>query len=215
VAFAFSGDGVRTIGYVDGFNLYYRALKGTPYKWLDLNKMLSRILKKENRLVGIRYFTAMVTGRIDPDQPRRQRTYLNALETLPGLTVHLGTFLAKSTKRPLSGSNPRQFVSIDSFEEKGSDVNLASYLVHDGWRDMYDVAVVVTSDTDLITPIELVIRDLKKPVGIISPSIPCPKGLAQVASFVRHIRKADLKNCQFPASFTNAQGKRITQPRGW
>jgi hypothetical protein len=42
VAFAFSGDGVRTIAYVDGFNLYYRALKGTPYKWLDLNKMLSR-----------------------------------------------------------------------------------------------------------------------------------------------------------------------------
>jgi uncharacterized LabA/DUF88 family protein len=206
---------LRTIVYVDGFNLYYRAIKGTPYKWLDLHKLLSRILRKQNRIVGIRYFTAMVTGRIDINQPRRQRVYLNALETIPDLTIHLGSFLAKSTTRPLSGTNPPKFVAVDSFEEKGSDVNLASYLLHDGWQDRYDVDVVVSSDTDLITPIELVIRDLKKPVGIVSPSNQCPKGLSDVAGFVRHIRVSDLKRSQFPEVVTNMQGKVIKKPREW
>ncbi len=27
--------GVKTNFYIDGFNLYYGAVKGTPYKWLD------------------------------------------------------------------------------------------------------------------------------------------------------------------------------------
>ncbi len=206
---------MRTIVYVDGFNLYYRALKNTPYKWLDLHALFSRILDKENRIVGVRYFTAMVTGRVDPDQPRRQRIYLNALNTLPNLTVHYGKFLAKPIKRPISGSHPPQFVNMDSFEEKGSDVNLASYLLHDGWRDMYDVAAVVTSDTDLIVPIQLVVEDLYKPVGVISPSKPCPKGLAKAASFVRHIRKSDLKKSQFPEIMTAFQGKQIIKPKVW
>jgi hypothetical protein len=29
----------RTIVYIDGFNLYYRALRGTPHKWLDIAKI--------------------------------------------------------------------------------------------------------------------------------------------------------------------------------
>lgn len=206
---------MRTIAYVDGFNLYYRAVKGTAYKWLNLHNLLYRILRKENKIVGIRYFTAMVTGRVDPDQPRRQRIYLNALETIPHLSVHLGSFLAKSTTRPLSGSHPPKFVAIDSFEEKGSDVNLASYLIHDGWQDKYDVAVVMSSDTDLITPIQLVINDLKKPVGVVSPSNPCPKGLVQVASFVRHIRQSDLRVAQFSESLMDHKGKRIRKPKRW
>jgi len=35
---------MRTYVYVDGFNLYYSALKNTPYKWLDLRALFARIL---------------------------------------------------------------------------------------------------------------------------------------------------------------------------
>ncbi len=206
---------MRTIVYVDGFNLYYRSLKNTPYKWLDLRKLFFRMLHKDNELAGIRYFTAMVTGKTDPDQPRRQRLYLNALQTLPSLSVHYGKFLAKPVTRPVSGTHPPRFVTIDNFEEKGSDGNLASYLLHDGWRDRYDVAVVVTNDTDLVLPIELVINDLKRPVGVISPSAPCSKPLASVASFVRHIRKPDLKKSQFPDIVIDHNGKKIHKPKEW
>jgi len=206
---------LRTIIYVDGFNLYYRALKNTPYKWLNLNVLFKNILNESNEIELIRYFTARISGKKDPDQPRRQQIYLEALTTIPYLSIHYGKFLVKQNKRPISGSNPQRFVLVDNFEEKGSDVNLASYLIHDGWKDLYDVAVVVTSDTDLIEPIKLVRHDLKKTVGLISPSKSCPKGLESVADFRKHIRKSDLNKSMFPEILTTSTGKIIRKPSLW
>lgn len=88
---------VKTNVYVDGFNLYYGSVKGTPYKWLDLRKLCNLIFPN-NELHRIRYFTALVknTG-ADPTKSQRQQTFIRALETLPGLTVHYGSFLATRT----------------------------------------------------------------------------------------------------------------------
>lgn len=206
---------MRTVIYVDGFNLYYRTLKNTPYKWLNLNVLFKNILNESNEIELIRYFTARVSGKKDPNQPRRQQIYLEALTTIPYLSIHYGNFLVKQNRRPISGSNPQRFVWVDNFEEKGSDVNLASYLIHDGWKDLYDVAVVVTSDTDLVEPIKLVSQDLEKTVGIISPSKSCPKGLESVADFRKHIRKAHLKKSLFPDTLTTSNGKKIQKPDTW
>ncbi len=75
----------RTNVYVDGFNLYYRSLKGTPYRWLDLAK-LCKLELPHNQFNRIRYFTAIVGSRpSDPQQPMRQSTYLRALWTIPNL----------------------------------------------------------------------------------------------------------------------------------
>jgi hypothetical protein len=67
--------------YIDGFNLYYGCLKGTPHKWLDLDALCRRLLPK-HRIGRIRYFTAIVSARPnDPSGPDRQRIYLRALES--------------------------------------------------------------------------------------------------------------------------------------
>lgn len=47
-------------------------------------------------------------------------------------------------------------------EEKGSDVNLAVHLLNDAWKDLFDVGVVVSNDTDLVTPIRMVTVERKK-----------------------------------------------------
>ena len=60
---------MRTSVYVDGFNLYYGAVKGTPYKWLD------------HRILTIKYFTAGVSGKLDPRPPIRQQTYWRAIRS--------------------------------------------------------------------------------------------------------------------------------------
>jgi len=74
---------IKTYVYVDGFNLYYGALKGTPYRWLDLAE-LCRLMLPPNDVQRIRYYTARVGVRAgDPDQPVRQQAYLRALGTLP------------------------------------------------------------------------------------------------------------------------------------
>jgi hypothetical protein len=74
--------------YIDGFNLYYGLLKGTAFKWLDLERFCDQLLPK-NSVKKIYYFTAKVDARPqDPDQPVRQQAYLNALATLPRVEVH-------------------------------------------------------------------------------------------------------------------------------
>ncbi len=50
---------MKTFVYVDAFNLYYGALKGTAYKWLDL-QALCRVMIPRNEVVCIKYFTACV-----------------------------------------------------------------------------------------------------------------------------------------------------------
>jgi hypothetical protein len=97
---------MATIVYIDGFNLYYGALKGTPHKWLVLAALSRRLLPKD-QIVAIRYFTALVAARQgDPQQPQRQQAYLRALRTIPGFTVHLGHYLTHSVRMPLANPLP-------------------------------------------------------------------------------------------------------------
>lgn len=162
---------MRTIAYIDGFNLYYRCLKNTPYKWLDLRALLEGLLRPENHLERIRYYTARVSGRDDPESPKRQHAYLRAIQTIQGLSIHYGTFLAKEIVRPLVNpiSGLPAYVKVHTTEEKGSDVNLASHLIRDGFQDAYEVAVVLSNDTDLLEPIRIVTQELKQPVGLVTP----------------------------------------------
>ena len=54
--------------YVDGFNLYYGALKRTPYKWLDLGKPAEMLLPGDT-IQEVHYFTARVSSRpYNPDR---------------------------------------------------------------------------------------------------------------------------------------------------
>ena len=110
--------------YIDGFNFYYGAVKGTPYKWLNFAE-LCRILLPRHRIRRFYYFTAMVESRPgDPDQSARQQTYLRALKTLPNFTIVLGSFLSHVVTMPLA--NGRGYVDVIKTQEKGSDVNLAA-----------------------------------------------------------------------------------------
>ncbi len=80
--------------YVDGFNLYYGALKGTAWKWLDLLALLDKVIKTHHDILKVRYFTAHVSAtKNDPSKPQRQATYLRALQQYrPEVEVHLGHF---------------------------------------------------------------------------------------------------------------------------
>jgi uncharacterized LabA/DUF88 family protein len=59
---------MRTFVYIDGFNLYYRALKGSPYKWLDLKSLSAKLLQSHNRIVEMNAPSAPLT-----DPPRFSR----------------------------------------------------------------------------------------------------------------------------------------------
>ncbi|HSD52452.1 MAG TPA: NYN domain-containing protein [Candidatus Methylomirabilis sp.] len=91
---------MRTIVYIDGFNLYY-AIRSSGCKWLNLKALSQAVLSSHHFVIRLKYYTARVSGSVDPDQPRRQQIYLTALRTLPELEIHFGTFLAKNVWRPV------------------------------------------------------------------------------------------------------------------
>jgi len=199
--------------YVDGFNLYYGALKSTPYKWLDLAKLCQALLPSDT-MQSIKYFTARVSALpTNPTSAHDQGLYVRALKTTP-VTIKYGHFLTHSVPMYLSGVTPRKKVWVDKTEEKGSDVNLASHLLRDAFLKQFEVAVLISNDSDLAEPVRIVAEELKFPVGIINPHQYHSKELQQYATFVKRIRQGHLIASQFPATVHDAKGG-FSKPVGW
>lgn len=206
---------MRTNIYVDGFNLYYGALKRNPdVRWLDLQALGNRLVG-EHSVGRIRYFTAPVKGRANnPQQRQRQETYLRALRTIqPDVGIHFGSFQTKAKNFPRWDQLPKiKMVTVAKTEEKGSDVNLATYLLLDAFREDFESALVISNDSDLTEPIRVVRKELGFPVGIANPDPTTPRVL--FGDFHRKIRKGLLKASQFPDTLQDADGT-ITRPPQW
>ena len=175
------------------------------------------LLLSRHEIARIRYFTALVDSRPgDPTQPQRQQTYLRALQTISNLTIHYGHFLTKPRLRPLlhEPKSGHRTVEVINTEEKGSDVNLATYLLIDGFEDDYEMAVVISNDSDLKLPIEMTRTRLGKQVGVVDPSSKTSFELRKAASWYRPLRKGPLSASLFPNSLSDAQGN-FTKPAGW
>src|SRR5438876_8126103 len=165
---------MRTNFYIDAFNLYYGSLKGTPYKWLNL-EALCQLSFSNDQVHRIRYFTARVKPRPnDPQQPVRQAAYLRALGTLACVSIHYGHYIQKPVMMPYAtppASGPAT-VRVLKSEEKGSDVNLATMLLVDAFDSDFEKAVVVSNDSDLVLPVQLVQQKFNLPVVVLFPCGP-------------------------------------------
>jgi len=215
---------MRTYIYIDGFNFYYGVVKDTPYKWLDFMALFKKVLSPKHDILAIKYFTAIVTGKLDPKQPVRQKTFIRALEKhIPQLAVHYGQFNSHTINAPLAypisdktfGKHIK-FANIIKTEEKGSDVNLAVHVLNDAWRDVYDCAVIVSNDSDLAESLRLIKEQNKKMIGVIYPSTNRKrhpsKALTKYANFTKGIFESSLKACQLPDPIP---GTTISKPTDW
>ena len=108
---------------------------------------------------------------------------------------------------------PRSVEILDT-EEKGSDVNLATYLLMDGFENDYEMAVVISNDSDLQLPISMARTKLGKQVGVFDPSRRRSFELHDAASWYRPLRQGPLSASLFPGTLSDAQGD-FTKPVGW
>lgn len=216
----------KVIVYVDGFNLYYGGRddhcgKSTAgWRWLDLQALAQRMLPKD-QIVGIKYFTALIVPRPgNPGARQDQETYIRAIKTIPNLEVVYGRFLtskiwAMRVHPPKVG---KKKVKVYKTEEKGSDVNLASHLLVDGFKKNYELAAVISNDGDLKGPIAYVRDDLSLPVGVLNPRKKRSHALSPSQlppkSFYKPIRAGALRASQFPPTLTDSNGT-FTRPTGW
>lgn len=204
----------RTIVYIDGFNLYYGSLKRTPYKWLDVGRLCALMLP-DDEVVAIQYYTALVSARPgNPSAPNDQQIYLRALRTIPGLSITYGHFLTHSVQMTLTGVMPTKRVWVDKTEEKGSDVNIAAHLVRDACLKRFEVAVLITNDSDLAEPVRIVRQEFALPIGILNPHEHHSVQLKKLASFLKRIRQSHLIASQFAHHLHDEKGT-FHKPANW
>ena len=216
---------MRTIVYIDGFNLYYRMLKAAPaYKWLNLKDLSTNVLRAKHEVIQVNYYTARVGGSEDKDAPRRQQIYLDALQTVPEIRAHFGKFLPKKKWAKFATKPPRtkpetefsepypRVAKVWKTEEKGSDVNLASHLVRDACKGAFEAAAVLSNDTDLIEPIRIVKEEMGLPIALLTPVGDPAIRLVEAATFVRHVKPFHLKRSQFPDKIP---GTDLERPPTW
>ncbi len=215
----------RIIFYIDGFNLYYGSLRRTDHRWLDLEALCQQYVKRDAELIAVKYFTAKVEDRPDkPGQRAEQWEYLRALRTLPRVEIIWGHFLTRTATRLLENPPKRRHKgdiglrSVWIQEEKGSDVNLASHLLADGFRARYDLAVVISNDGDLKLPVEIVRKEFKAGVGIINPHATRSYALSPhdlpANSFYQRLQPRRLRKAQLPLELLDGEGT-IRCPEGW
>ena len=95
-------------------------------------------------------------------------------------------------------------------------MNLAAYLLMDGWKDRYDAALIVSQDTDLCEPLRMVRDELRKSVGIVWLDGTRPgRRFRSCSSFVRQTTSARLRSAQFPDIMTDRRGRPLRKPSSW
>lgn len=217
---------MKTIIYVDGFNLYYRALKGTKHKWLNLSTLCKKALPNNCDITQINYYTARISSRVNPNSPKEQHAYIKALQTLSCLQIHLGRFQVTDKfmflVQPVEfkpecniNLNPTpELVKVVKTEEKGSDVNLGVHLVRDAFTQAFEHAAIMTNDTDLVEPIRIVTQEANLPITLLTPVNKPATDLKKVSTYIRHI-KPYLAASQFLNTIIGQNGEPIHKPDAW
>jgi hypothetical protein len=139
----------RVIAYIDGFNLYHALddLGSPSLKWLDLWFLANSLVRANEELIAVKYFSAFATWLAGPYA--RHRQYVKALQCV-GVQPVMGRFKNKPPQCK------RCKARWTSHEERETDVNVAIHLVHDALTDRFDRSILISADSDLVPAVELV-----------------------------------------------------------
>lgn len=212
----------RVLCYIDGFNLYYGLKeKGwRRYYWLNLRLLVENLLKPNQELISIKYFTARISAgdgtttfklkeKLEAKR-RRQMVYLEALSTLENFTMFEGHYLAKTVSCNNCGA------TWNTFEEKMTDVRIATELIFDSFNNVFDTALIISGDSDLVPPIDAA-RGMfpSKRVVIAFPPARNSERLKKAATAYFRIGETNLRKSIFPEEVTKSDGFVLRRPAEW
>lgn len=218
----------RAIAYIDGFNFYHGVVRDRPeLKWLNFLPLCERLLRGHH-LAAINYYTARVVDRPeDPRQSQRQDSYLRVLENTDRVNVVYGQFQKKPLKVATRGTNivpmveggtgsivPGTLVKATTYEDKGSDVNLATDLSFDAATNQMAVALVLTNDFDIQHAVTRAMA-IGVEVIIVNPHNRTSGKPSIVGSDTRTLGRKMLRDNQYPDVVTLADGTKIFRPATW
>lgn len=203
----------RVIAYIDGFNLYFglRSKGWKRYYWLDLQQLANALLKPQQGLEAVHYFTSRIrSDGVNTEDVQRQAAYLEALETRDVVRIHYGHFLERPRQCRQCGSRWMDY------EEKMTDVNIAAQLLADAHEDRFDIALLVSGDSDLTTPVQSV-RDRfpDKRVVLAFPPNRRSHQLQQAAHGHLVISETAFRRSQLEPQVVRGDGFLLNRPAHW
>jgi len=200
---------LRVIAYVDGYNLYYglRAKRWKKYYWLNIQKLVQQFIRPHQTLVATKYFTTII--KYPNDTRQRQQVFLEALKTLPDFQIYYGHFLSDVITCRNCGH------TYTTYHEKMTDVNIAVELMQDAFKDHFDLAFLLSADSDLVSPISSVQKSFPgKQVICIFPPKRSSYALKQVSNGILHIGRNELAKSIFPDRVLK-DGITLRRPPNW
>ena len=215
----------KTLVYIDGYNLYYGLLKGSPSsKWLNLRALASAMFKEKHEILSIKYFTARVrTYPHDTAAEERQKIYLQALAAFGGVEIIEGFYSKKKAWLPHVNGKCKAceeshagMAHVVKLEEKRSDVNLAVAVLVDAMRSDADCFVLITGDADQSGTVYALRREFGKTVLVFNPHIAISEHLKRAATYYKHIPRDLPAKCQLPEVIpVGTHGRTIHSPAAW
>ncbi len=212
----------RVIAYIDGFNLYF-GLRDSGFRrfyWLNIQTLAQNLLRKHQRLVNTKYFTARISGPNFGDssplaqkmrsRQQRQKVFLEALETLADSKTYYGHYLGQKVKCRNCGR------VWSDYEEKMTDVNIATEMITDAFEDKYDTVLLISADSDLVPPVRAIRRFFsQKRIIVVFPPGRSSIHLKEAAHAQLAIWRSTLAKSQFPDEVTKADGYVLQRPEQW
>lgn len=208
--------------YIDGFNLYYgmRESGFNRFYWLDVSALARQFITTGEQLAYTKYFTARISGGRPTDTPsyraekdakrKRQTNYLDALQATGNVQIIEGHY----REDEIECKNCGRVWSAP--EEKMTDVNIATHLIFDAFAGRFDVAVVVSGDSDLVPPIREISRQLAgKRLHVAFPPARYSNELRKVAHTRIRINETMLGKCQLPDEVAVSGGYKVKRPESW
>ncbi len=200
----------RIIAYIDGFNLYYglRSKHWKRFYWLNIQAMARHLLKDNQQLVNTKYFTSIVTR--PADKHKRQSDFLEAVQTLTPLQIYYGHYLSDTVVCRNCGH------AYVTHHEKMTDVNISIEMITDAHQDNFDVALLVSADSDLVGTVQSLRRLFpRKRVIVAFPPDRYSNALSRAANGYLHIGRDVLAKSVFPNEVRKANGFVIRCPTEW
>lgn len=199
---------IRVAFYIDGFNLYFGLLqKNSDLKWLNIRLLCEKYVEKNQQMVACKYFTARINN--DQQKQFRQNTYLEALET-----TDIDIIYGKYHTRPQTCVQCKN--TWPKHEEKMTDVNIAVSMLTDAMNDLFDVAVLISADSDLVPPIRAIRQNFKeKKIVALFPPDRNSFAIRNEAHHTMFLGRSRIKQSQFDTSIISKSGYGLTKPGLW
>lgn len=208
----------KAMVYVDGFNLYFGILQGSPdLKWLNLPSFMD-FLRPDEEVVGVRYFTALVDPQKHQSISRdRQKRYLQALGSCSRIKVVSGKYQMREVS---CRARCRERYEVP--EEKKTDVGIAVHMISDAIDKLMDRIILVSGDSDLEPAVEWIRK--RYPAIRITVYIPQVPGeskqrrndtYSRMGVDAKPLPAGDLHRFQFPDKVDLGSGRSVERPKEW